>query len=83
MGDTADQPTAEDPGEGIAVGTSVRVYPGTGDERHGTVVEDYGEMAGQAVEVGGDHIVDAARRWAVSLDDGTLVFVDSENIAAD
>jgi hypothetical protein len=83
MSESADQPTAEDPAEGIAVGTPVRVFPGTEDERHGTVVEDYGEMAGQAVEVGGDHIVDAARRWAVSLDDGSLVFVDSENIAAD
>jgi hypothetical protein len=28
-------------------------------------------------QLGGQHIADASRRWAITLDDGTLVFVDS------
>ena len=57
------------------------VYPGTEDETHGVVVEDFGESAGYAVDVGANHIVDPARRWAVQLDDGGLVFVDSDDLA--
>jgi hypothetical protein len=66
---------------GIAVGVSVRVYPGTERERLGVVVEDFGDSAGQRVHVGQHHIVDAARRWAVSLSDGDLVFADSGDLA--
>jgi hypothetical protein len=66
---------------GIAVGVSVRVYPGTDRERLGVVVEDFGDSAGQTVQIGQHHIVDAARRWAVSLGDGSLVFVDSSDLA--
>jgi hypothetical protein len=65
----------------IAVGVSVRVYPGTDGERPGVVVEDFGDSAGQAVDIGQHHIVDAARRWAVQLGDGTLVFVDNGDLA--
>jgi len=66
---------------GIAGGTSVRVYPGTDRERLGVVVEDFGDSAGQQVDIGEHHIVDAARRWAVQLGDGNLVFVDSRDLA--
>ena len=66
--------------ETIAVDTVVIVYPGTDDEARGVVVEDFGELAGQAVDIGEEHIADAARRWAVSLDDGRLVFVDSDSL---
>ncbi len=66
---------------GIAVGVSVRVYPGTDRERLGVVVEDFGDSAGQRVQIGEHHIVDAARRWAVRLGDGSLVFVDSSDLA--
>jgi hypothetical protein len=66
---------------GIAVGVSVRVYPGTERERLGVVVEDFGDSAGQRVHVGQHQIVDAARRWAVSLGDGDLVFADSGDLA--
>ena len=66
---------------GIAVGVSVRVYPGTDRERLGVVVEDFGDSAGHGVQVGHEHIVDAARRWAVSLGDGSLVFVDTGDLA--
>jgi hypothetical protein len=65
----------------VAVGSSVRVYPGTDRERRGVVVEDFGDSAGYSVDIGVHHIVDAARRWAVELGDGTLVFVDSADLA--
>ena len=73
-GDTGDSP--------VAVNVRVRVYPGTDGEVRGTVVEDFGDMAGQAVNIG-DRIVGPARRWAVALDAGGLVFVDSDQLAAE
>jgi hypothetical protein len=60
----------------------VRVYPGTDAECRGVVVEDFGELAGQAVDLGGIHI-DPARRWAVQLDTGTLVFVNTDHLVPD
>ena len=75
--------TAGDTGDSrVAVNVRVRVYPGTDGEVRGTVVEDFGDLAGQAVDIG-DRIVDPARRWAVVLDAGGLVFVDSDQLAAD
>ena len=65
----------------IAVDQRVRVYVDTDDETRGLVVEDFGDMAGQSVDLGDTHIADAARRWAVLLDEGTLVFVDSHQVA--
>jgi hypothetical protein len=65
---------------GVAVDARVRVYPGTDAEDGGRVVEDFGEAAGQAVDVGNVHIADPARRWAVMLDAGNLVFVDSDQL---
>lgn len=67
-------------GRGIAVGVSVRVYPGTDRERLGVVVEDFGDDFGERVHIGEHHIADAARRWAVRLGDGGLVFVDSSDL---
>jgi hypothetical protein len=69
------------PDNGIAVGVSVRVYPGTDRERTGVVVEDFGDSAGHRVHIGEHHIADAARRWAVQLSDGDLVFVNSSELA--
>ena len=57
----------------IEVNTRVRVYPGV-------VVEDFGEMPAQAVEIGGNRFADPARRWAVLLDGGTLVFTDTDQL---
>ena len=65
----------------VAVNVRVCVYPGTDDEVRGTVVEDFGEMVGHAVDLGGRIV--AARRWAVVLDDGGLVFVDSDQLVAE
>ena len=67
----------------VAVDVRVRVYPGTDAEAGGVVVEDFGELAGQAVDIGGNRIVDAARRWAVTLDTGELLFVDTEHLVAE
>ena len=76
--------TAGDTGDSrAAVNVRVRVYPGTDGEVGGTVVEDFAEMAGHAVDIGENHIVGPARRWAVALDAGGLVFVDSDQLVAE
>jgi hypothetical protein len=74
--------TAEGSQRGVEVDGAVRVYPGTSREMHGVVVEDFGDISGEAVDIGEHHIVDAARRWAVRVADGTLVFVDDADIAS-
>ncbi len=63
----------------LAVNMRVRVYPGTDAESPGVIVEDFGELAGQAVQIGAHHI-DPARRWAVQLDTGNLVFADTDQL---
>jgi hypothetical protein len=83
MGETTDRSSDDGPAQQIEVGTTVHVYPGTAREARGIVVEDYGELAGYTVEIGSDRIVHAARRWAVSLDNRSLVFVDSDDIAVE
>ncbi|MGO9550190.1 hypothetical protein [Mycobacterium sp.] len=76
--------TAGDTGDSrVAVSVRVRVSPGTGGEVGGTVVEDFGDMAGHAVDIGESHVVGPARRWAVALDAGGLVFVDSDQLVAE
>ena len=72
----------EDSGPSVMVDAAVRVYPDTPNEIVGYVVEDFGDISGQAVDIGEHHIVDAARRWAVRLADGSLVFVDDGDLAA-
>ncbi|MBY0290789.1 MAG: hypothetical protein K2X52_27155 [Mycobacteriaceae bacterium] len=67
----------------VAVNMRVRVYPGTDGEVGGTVVEDFGDLAGHAVDVGENHFVGPARRWAVTLDAGGLVFVESDQVTAE
>jgi hypothetical protein len=67
----------------FAVGGRVRVYNGTSDERSGIIVDDFGDDAGYGVDVGSQHIADASRRWAIALDDGGLVFVDSSELRSD
>lgn len=65
----------------FAVGSRVRVYPGTSDERWGIILDDFGDDVGYGVDIGSRHFVDASRRWAITLDDGNLVFVDSSVLA--
>ncbi|OBA93243.1 hypothetical protein A5662_20205 [Mycobacteriaceae bacterium 1482268.1] len=76
----SDEAATDDSG-GVKVDAAVRVYPGTSREARGIVIDDFGEISGEAVAIGEHHIVDAARRWAVRLTDGTLVFVDDDDIA--
>src|SRR3981189_2547469 len=71
-GDTGDRPGA--------VNVRVRVYPGTDGEIRGTVVEDFGDLAGHVVDIGENHIVGAARRRGLALDEGAVVFVDSDQL---
>jgi len=66
----------------LAVNMRVRVYAGTDAESPGVIVEDFGELAGQAVDIGSRHIK-PARRWAVVLDVGNLVFVDTDQLVPD
>lgn len=66
----------------ISVGARVRVYPGSSNEQSGQVVDDFGQDAGTSVTIGNAHIADASRRWAVALDAGGLVFVDSGDLSA-
>lgn len=79
------QPTSDDDGKGaqLAVGARVRVATATDAESCGVVVEDFGELSGHAVCIGTSEIVGAARRWAVVLDDGALIFADNEQIAVE
>ena len=66
----------------LAVNMRVRVYPGADAESAGVIVEDFGELAGQAVDLGDCHIA-PARRWAVQLDTGNLVFVNTDHLVPD
>lgn len=66
----------------VKVDAAVRVYPGTPQEVYGFVVDDFGGFSGEAVDIGEHHIVDAARRWAVRLSDGSLVFVDDGDVVS-
>ena len=76
--------TADDTGDSpVAVNVRVRVYPGTDGEVRGTVVEDFGDLAGHAVDIADNHIVGPARRWAVALDAGGLLFVDSDQLVVE
>jgi hypothetical protein len=80
MSDHAREITEEKGDPDVAVDTRVRVYTGTDAETRGVVVDDFGDSAGYAVDIGVNHIADPARRWAVMLDIGTLVFVDSSQL---
>ncbi len=67
--------------DSVSVNQRVRVFVDTDAERRGLVMEDFGDLAGRGVDVFDSHFADPARRWAVLLDDGTLVFVDSHQVA--
>jgi hypothetical protein len=72
-----DDDVADDP---VSVGERVRVYPGTDAEKAGVVVDDFGETGGSGVQIGDKQIAGPARRWAILLDAGELVFVDSSDV---
>jgi hypothetical protein len=68
---------------GVGITTRVRVFPKSDREVHGVVVDDFGDMVGVPVEIGGNRIAGPARRWAVMLDDDNLLFVDSDDLEAE
>lgn len=84
--DTVEEPGHDDDppdtpeGAEFGVGQRVRVYPGTSNEQSGRIVDDFGQAAGNSVDIGDVHIADPSRRWAVILDDGSLVFVNTSDI---
>ena len=82
-GKRASQPAEATGDRPIAVNGRVRVYPGTNGEVGGTVTEDFGDLAGHGVDIGDIHIAGPARRWAVVLDAGSLIFVDSDQVVAE
>jgi hypothetical protein len=65
------------------VGARVLVYPNTDAESRGVVVDDFGDISGVDARVLVDQKAAAPRRWAVVLDDGSLVFANSDQITAD
>jgi hypothetical protein len=67
----------------FAVGQRVRIHPDSSDERSGVIIEDFGEDVGYTAGIGNQHIADAGRRWAVTTDDGDLVFADTPDLAAE
>ena len=62
----------------IAVGS--RVQTTDSPPKTGVVVEDFGDLAGEEVIIDRDHIAQS-RRWAVILDDGSLVFRDAHSLS--
>jgi hypothetical protein len=64
----------------LGVGQRVLVYPSSSDERFGVIVEDFGDAAGYAVTVANTRIAEPSRRWAIELDDGNLIFVDTADL---
>ena len=67
-------------GSDLEVGQRVSAYPDRDGSRFGVIVEDFGDAPGQAVIVGTTQIAEPSRRWAVQLDDGSLIFADSADL---
>lgn len=74
-------PVQPDGAGALVEGARVRVYPDTTGEVTGVVVDDFADSAGHAVLIGDQHIARPARRWAIALDNGGLVFVDGADLA--
>jgi hypothetical protein len=84
--DNNDDASSRDPDDRdtqVAVGARVRVLPGDSTGGFGVVIEDFGERSGVDARTGADQIALAPRRWAVVLDDGGLVFANSDQITVD
>jgi hypothetical protein len=67
----------------VPLGARVRVHPGTDAESLGVIIDDFGEFPDLDLCIGENQIANPPRRWAVALDDGTLVFVNSDQITTD
>jgi len=67
-------------GPELTVGVRVLVRRSTGADLTGEVVEDYAVVTDPG---GGGHEWAPVHRWAVALDDGRLVFADTEDLTID
>jgi hypothetical protein len=65
----------------LTVGVRVLVRRSAGVDLTGEVVEDYAAVADPSG--GGGHAWAPVHRWAVALDDGRLVFADTEDLTID
>jgi hypothetical protein len=68
------------PQDELEVNAPVLVFPESAEQQGGVIVEDFGHSAGQPIDIGTNRIVEGARRWAVRLNSGDHVFVDSEQL---
>ncbi|MBC2642646.1 MULTISPECIES: hypothetical protein [unclassified Rhodococcus (in: high G+C Gram-positive bacteria)] len=67
-------------GPELTIGARVLVRRHAGADVIGEVVEDYGSLT----ESGGrGHEWAPAHRWAVALDDGRLIFADTDDVTVD
>ena len=66
---------AEEPDTRPAIGLTVVVDAGDGSDARGVIVDDFGDLAGTPVGIGTERVA-TARRWAVDIDGGHIVFVD-------
>ena len=67
-------------GPELTVGVRVLVRRSAGADLTGEVVEDYAAVTDLG---GGGHEWAPVHRWAVALDDGRLVFADTEDLTID
>ncbi|MGW4335379.1 hypothetical protein ACWEK5_21535 [Rhodococcus koreensis] len=68
------------PGDELAVGSRVLVRRNAGADVIGEVVADYAALT----ESGGSgHEWAPAHRWAIALDDGRLIFADTDEVTVD
>jgi hypothetical protein len=74
---------ADDTDPRLVLGARLRVYPGADAESLGVIVADFGEASDLGVHGGENRTANPPGRWAVLLDDDTLVYVDSDQISAD
>ena len=82
-GDDEISSAADDADAQLALGARLRVHPGTDAESLGVIVADFGEVSDLGARRGETQTGNPPPRWAVLLDDDTLVFVDSDQISAD
>lgn len=77
---TAADKDAPEVSEALSVGAQVNVT--TDDQtREGTIVEDFGVLPEATVDLG-DGLKVSPKRFAVLLNDGSLVFVDADSLKA-
>ncbi|MGW5153557.1 hypothetical protein [Rhodococcus koreensis] len=67
-------------GPELTVGVRVLVRRSSGADLTGEVVEDYAAVTDPG---GGGHAWAPVHRWAVALDDGRLVFADTDDVTID